>query len=118
MSLAKGIGSLIAGQLLGNTSLEIPGLFQYTAGLSCAAGLVLWICYQVFGKRYEKVIVENKQALVARLKEEKGGTKEPSKATLSVPGGEGQKEEDGDSIASMMKVTGSWGGRSMVSTKF
>ena len=101
------MGSLISGQLLENTSLDTAGLFQYTCVIVTIVGLIILATYHVIGKKYEKILVANKQALLDKVKKEESGGEASS----------GLKGSSGDSIKSMMKVQGSWGAGSYVSTQ-
>ena len=119
----KGLGSLISGQLLGNTPLETPGLFQITFLASTLIGGIIMVCYHTIGKRRERVLVAKKQDLLL----ERVRRKEKEEADTSSKGNDpdnGDKKNLGvggdfgynDSYKSMRKVPGSWGGSSMVST--
>ena len=108
------MGGLISGQLLGSGILDTAGLFQYAAGVTTAIGLALWICYHAFGKKYEKVLVAKKQALLKRAKEREEAT--------AAAAGKGVKEAAAgrrrQNVKSVISVPGSWGGSSLISTKF
>ena len=104
----NGLGSLVAGQLLGKTSLETPGLFQWSAGLSSSIGLAIIIAYHVIGQKCEKKIVADKTALLERVKAE--NEKSQDNLGLEICGI--------DKRPSLISYAGSWASESMLSNRF
>ena len=65
---AKGLGSLLGGQLEARTPLGITGVFQVAFGVTSALGLVSLAIYYTVGKRWEREVVERKEELLAKAR--------------------------------------------------
>ena len=120
----KGLGSLVAGQLLGQTSLDTPGLFQWSFGVFSGFGLAILITYHIWGKKYEKEIVAEKAALLERIKQEaqeKTTDNNNNNNNNNNNSSEKNGQEDTSSNShelSTPNYTKSWVSSSIVSTKF
>ena len=100
--LAKGISSLVAGQLLSIESIGwgIPDVFAATAILVIASTLVLLLNYHAWVKKYEAKVLEDKAAILERMAKRKEGDK-------AKDNGEDNGGFDGSSSSSSSNSSGS-----------
>ena len=101
---------------MGHTSLDQPGLFQWTFGLSSSIGFVILILYHAIGKTHEKRLVAEKKALLEKVKmeEDKKSTEdEDVQAEKNIEHGKLHSDK-----ISVLSFAGSWVSGSVVTTKF
>lgn len=67
--IAKGIASLIGGQLLARTSMEIPDLFLYSGIFLIASTTLALLAYHFWIKRFEVELVAHKAELIERMRQ-------------------------------------------------
>jgi hypothetical protein len=68
---AKGLASLVGGQIIAHTSWQTQEIFQMTFGLTSGLALISLIIYHTVGKGLEKKHLAKKSALLERVKAEK-----------------------------------------------
>eukprot|EP00094_Tigriopus_californicus_P000307 TCALIF_00297-PA protein Name:"Protein of unknown function" AED:0.27 eAED:0.27 QI:0/0.75/0.4/0.8/1/1/5/0/457 len=66
--IAKGIASLISGQLLAQTSMELPDLFLSSGIFLIVSTLLVLLAYHFWIKRYEIELLAHKANLIERMR--------------------------------------------------
>ena len=114
---------MAAGQILGHTSLETPGLFQWSFGITSVSALLVLIAYHTFGKKYERKLIAEKTELLEKTKKE-AEAKEVEKAPKDTEKEKGGKDNLGVELNEDLKSLNtseynrSWASGSVISTRF
>ena len=71
LSIGRGIGGFIGGQLLDNAGWSMALLFKVTAAVLFVSTLCLYFVYKIFCTKYEEQLIKLKEDEMVRQQEEK-----------------------------------------------